>query len=298
MKTNSLIVKIPVRTMRRRIKTNTLGLLIALLLLMTFSGCRVRRPDDVLSPRKMEAVLYDYHLAQAIVTELPPAERYARDSYLYWSFSKNGITKDQFDNSLIWYTRNPKELAEIYKRLSERIEKEYNQSLKAIQEIDKRAVVGTISGDSVDIWYQDRLNIFNTSVFMNRLTFSIAQDTTFYRGDTLVWTADNAFVTPDDSVPHMAYLSLSVRYNDSISTVDTILRENGRTVLTLNLDSAKAMTSITGSINYLDSTDNRNSMLVVSGISLMRYHQSRLPSLPSPPAELGTDDGGGGGDVE
>jgi len=58
--------------MRRKIKTNTFGLLIALLLLMTFSGCRVRRPDDVLSPRKMEAVLYDYHLAQAIVTELPP----------------------------------------------------------------------------------------------------------------------------------------------------------------------------------------------------------------------------------
>ena len=49
-------------------------ILLLAIVAMTFYGCRLKRPDDVLSPKKMESVLYDYHMAQALVSELPKEE--------------------------------------------------------------------------------------------------------------------------------------------------------------------------------------------------------------------------------
>ena len=266
-------------------------------LLLLLGGCRLKRPDGILSPRKMEAVLYDYHLAQAVVMELPRDERYTRDAYLDWCFSKNGITREEFDNSLVWYTRYPKELADIYQRLGNRLDKEYEKASKALQLMEKGSTFQISSGDSVDLWYLNRTNILNTSVYMKRLTFSFLPDTTFHTCDTLVWNIAHTFVSPFDSIPQSAYLELSVYYNDSVSATDTLLLCSGRTTLSLATDSVMPMTRVSGSVNYLDPSDNRSSMLVLSDLSLLRYHRKENLSVAAP-AELGTDDGSGGGDVE
>ena len=268
-----------------------------LFLLLLLGGCRLKRPDGILSPKKMEAVLYDYHLAQAVVMELPREERYARDAYMDWCFEKNGITKEEFDNSLVWYTRYPKELADIYQRLSERLDKEYDKASKALLLMERNTSFQVSSGDSVDLWYLNRVNIMNTSVYMKRLTFSIPTDTTFHNSDTLVWNIAHTFVAPFDSIPQSAYLELSVYYNDSVSATDTLLFCTGKTILSLATDSSNTITRISGSVNYMDPSDNRSSMLVLSDLSLLRYHRRETLSDVAP-AELGTDDGSGGGDVE
>ena len=280
-------------TMRRRFEVSCALLLLLLLL----GGCRLRRPDGVLPPKKMEAVLYDYHLAQAVVMELPREERYTRDAYMDWCFAKNGITREDFDNSLVWYTRYPKELAEIYRRLGERLDKEYDKASRSLQQMEKNSTFLVSSGDSVDLWYLNRVNILNTSVYMKRLTFSFPSDTTFHVSDTLVWSIAHTFVSPFDSVPQSAYLELSIYYNDSVSATDTLLLGSGRTILTLTTDSLIPMTRISGSVNYMDPSDNRSSMLLLSDVSLLRYHRKEVLSTAAP-AELGADDGSGGGDVE
>lgn len=277
----------------RRVETAIL----LLFLLLLAEGCRQKRPDGVLPPRKMEAVLYDYHLAQAVVMELPRDERYTRDAYLDWCFEKNGITKEQFDNSLVWYTRYPKELADIYQRLSERIDKEYDQASKAVQ-IAQKSAFKVASGDSIDLWYLNRVNILNTSVYMKKLTFTYPVDSTFHERDTVVWNIGHTFIAAGDSVPQSAYLELSVYYADSVSTIDTLLYSSGHTTLSFIADSLRAMTRISGSVNYMDPSDNRNSMLVLSDASLLRYHYRKKIQSAAVSAELGTDDGGGGGDVE
>lgn len=118
----------------------------------------------------------------------------------------------------------------------------------------------------------DRTSLLNTSAYMNKLTYKISSDTTFHPGDTLRLSLQGTFVSVDTVVPSYAYISLSAYYADSISTADTILNENGRIELSINLDKEKKFTSISGSVNYLDSTDNRNSLLILSGMELMRYH--------------------------
>lgn len=249
------------------------------LLLPLLCGCRLNRPDDVLSPKKMEQFLYDFHMAQAVGQELPKDEKYATDAYVNWAYQKNGITKADLDRSLVWYTRYPKELARIYKRLSNRIEEEYKYASRSLSQIEKKSIV-IQSGDSVDLWYLNRTALLNTSEYMNKITYRVNRDTTFHAGDTLCLGLYGTFVSVDSGVPQCSYISLSAYYTDSISTVDTILKNNGPAALFVVLDSKKEFSSISGSINYLDSTDNRNSLMVVSDLELMRYHKKSVPEKP------------------
>ena len=117
----------------RRIDILALALLVTVL-----TGCRLNRPDDVLSPKKMEQFLYDYHLAQAISFELPKNEKYSTKAYIDWAYERNGISPDEFNRSLVWYTRNPKELAKIYKRLSNRVDAEYKSASRSLSQIEKK----------------------------------------------------------------------------------------------------------------------------------------------------------------
>ena len=246
-----------------------------ILLLPALCGCRLNRPDDVLSPKKMEQFLYDFHLAQAVSQELPKEQKYTTDAYVDWAYQKNGITKEQFNRSLVWYTRYPRELAKIYKRLSNRVDDEYKTVSKSLSQIEKKSFV-IQSGDSVDLWYLDKTALLNTSEYMNRITYRINRDNTFQSGDTLSLSMMETFVSVDSGVPQYSYVSLSAYYEDSISTVDTIVRNSGRIMLSIILDSEKNFSNISGSVNYLDSTDNRGGMMVLSGIELMRYHDSQL----------------------
>ena len=85
---------------QNRIKMRKIDVL-AVVLLLVLSGCRLKRPDDVLSPKKMEQFLYDYHMAQAIIQDLPKEEKYTTPAYVDWAYQKNGITKEQFNTSLV-----------------------------------------------------------------------------------------------------------------------------------------------------------------------------------------------------
>lgn len=256
----------------------------ALLLLQT--GCRVHRPDDIMSPRQMERILYDYHLAQAVVNELPQEDHYERDAYLNWVYEHNGITQEDFDHSLVWYTRYPKEFYKVYRRLNSRIESDYQQALKAESQL-KNEAVRIESGDSVDLWYQNRTLLLNTSVQMSKVAFVIGNDTAFHTGDTITLNTAVRFISHTDSVPQTAYMAMSVYYSDSISTRDTLMFESGLSSLSVVLDSIRIFKQLRGSINYIDTTDTRSAMMYVPSVSLIRRHKVSVEtSASNTPAEL------------
>lgn len=252
-----------------------IDIVLLLMLALTLTGCRLRRPDDVLAPKYMEQFLYDYHLAQAIAQDLPRAERYKTNAYTDWAYEKNGISKEQFNRALVWYTRYPKELAKIYKRLQIRVDEEYYAASRSLSKIEKQSFV-IKSGDSVNLWYDSPNSILSTSAYMNKLVYSVNRDTTFHDGDTVRLGLDGLFVSTT-AVPQYAYMSVSAYYGDSVSTSDTILSTSGPVRLELVLGSVKALSSISGSINYQDSTDNREGLLVLTNLELMRFHAHSLP---------------------
>lgn len=247
-------------------------ILIISLLAVAFllSGCRIRRPDDVLSPKIMEEVLYDYHLAQAILMEENTSERYQRDYYLDWVYQKNGVTEQEFEHSLVWYTRYPEQFAEIYDKLSERVTKDRNQAAMLLERIEKSSF-SVESGDSVDLWYLNNNAILSNSIYLDKVLFSIKSDTTFHSGDTITWRLNNTFVSTTDTLPLQVYVSMSMRYGSTrVVTIDTLLDKSGKVELSTVIDSVVELGTLTGFINYIDSTANKDACAVLTDISLIR----------------------------
>lgn len=74
-------------------------------------SCKPGPPDGVLGAGKMEDVLYDYHMAQAMAQQMP-GDSIAYYTRLYQEavFMKYGITQSDFDKSMIWYERHADKL--------------------------------------------------------------------------------------------------------------------------------------------------------------------------------------------
>lgn len=247
-------------------------LVIAVSLALLVSGCTMHRPDGVLSSHKMEDVLYDYHVALALSSKLSYNEKYRRVEYENYALRKNGITKAELDTSLVWYTRNPKELHKIYERLNERIGKEENAAAARLEKIEKKSF-HILPGDSVDLWYPDRTQLMSMSPFYNPLLFEITPDTTFYLGDSLIWNVGARFFgNAPDSLRPSAYLSMSLYYPDSISTTDTIIRSDCTQVLELQCDAEQHFSKIAGSVVFIDYSGDESNTLLLSDISLIRRH--------------------------
>lgn len=167
---------------------------IALLMgcMLLFVGCRVERPKEILNPSQMGDVLYDFHLAQIMGADLNGDDMYKRSLYLEYVYDKHHITQEQLDSSLIWYARNPKNLAAIYENLGHRADVEMER-IKRMQEEAELRGPKPVEGDSADIWYDHRLMILTSSPLSNRVSYAIPTDSNFHLCDILEWTFDIRF---------------------------------------------------------------------------------------------------------
>ena len=121
--------------------------LIALLFLPFLQSCHSDFPDDVLKPGKMEDVLYDYHIAQAL------AQQSSNDSidynirlYQKAVFDKYGIDEAIFDHSMQWYERHNTQLKKIYEHIAERLGGNVNNGPVVFSGLN------SASGDTLSIW--------------------------------------------------------------------------------------------------------------------------------------------------
>lgn len=259
--------------MRRNRVSNLL--LVAASLLLLFSACSDKRKGAALSSEKLEAVLYDYHLAQIIVGDLPSGQRYKKDLYFDYVYGKHGVTRAEVDSSLLYYARYPEGLSEIYNNLSKRIE----DDLKRIENEDKPIKVReavSVVGDSVDLWYDARfVQLTPSPLGNNRYTFTIPTDTNFKMGDRLTWSAKALFLQGEvDSLHRYLHLNLKVKYmNDSIATADTLLYTSGDFALMVS-DTA-VVKSIDGTA-YLKSSDVDERLLLIAP-TLLRCRRIEYP---------------------
>lgn len=81
---------------------------------MLFQFACNNRPDDVMSRREMRSFLTDLHLLEGVFSSKPPQLDRERAYYYNALFQKHGITKAEFDSSLVYYTKNPKAFERIY----------------------------------------------------------------------------------------------------------------------------------------------------------------------------------------
>lgn len=239
--------------------------------LLLCSACSGKRNDEVLPSAKLEAVLYDYHIAQAIVNDLPASQRFKKDLYFDYVYSKHGVTKAEVDSSLVYYARHPKGLSEIYENLSVRVKAD----IQRLDNEDKPLPVRQpqpIVGDSANLWYDVLFVEMNASPLDNRYSLTIPTDTNFRPLDRIVWGGEVVFLDDEvDSLYKYIHLNLRVAYmNDSIVTADTLLYTSGS--FSISVTDSAVVKRVDGEA-YLKSTDADERVLILSP-SLMRYRGS------------------------
>lgn len=253
--------------MRRKLR-NSLLVLPAVLLLWT--SCGEKKPVGVLPPERLEAILYDYHLAQVMVSDMPSAERYKKDLYFDYVYDKHGVTQAQMDSSLVYYARYPKALSQIYINLSLRLERDLQRLENLGQQVIARTPIPVV-GDSADLWYDARLKLFNSSPLTNHLAFTIPNDTNFKVNDRFEWSGEAVFLhDKTDSLKRYLQLALTAEFaNDSLVSVDTVLYDSGPFVLHLTDTAGLQLSKLYGNVFYKN--NGLPSTTLLHDIRLIRY---------------------------
>ncbi len=241
-----------------------------LLTSILLSSCKKGIPSEVIQPDKMEALLYDYHIAQAIGNEYNGEERYKKELLLQYVFRKHHTTEAHFDSSLVWYTRNTEKLNKIYERIGDKL-KQSNQNISELAESNTLIKAEPISGDTVNIWRWPALYRLSNADLTNKLTFVIPTDTSYKPRDRFMWKISRLSLGDKTEIQN-AEIELSIRYqNDSTVSISRSLIE-GKNKLCIQSDTLP-LKELRGFIYFNgDSINDKIQTLLIHDISLIRYH--------------------------
>ena len=244
-------------------------LLIIILVVCTLS-CD-NSSDKVVSKSKMEQVLYDYHLAQALIATLPEEERYKAEMYIESVYEKNGITHEEFDSSMVYYNRHADELKDIYNNLHDRFAV-INEKLQ-LQTGNNEMMTFSENGDTTNIWGGKKLIVLRNKEILNKEIFTIKADTSFHKGDRFILKANARLVnTEKRSRNYRLTMCLTVNYSDgkTISEYQHIMSSSAKQI-TLNTDRTKEIEQVNGFFYYEGLYDERN-FIIIDNIELIKIH--------------------------
>ncbi len=210
------------------------------------ASCHIK-PRGVLSEKKMEEILFEMHKTEGVLQSGDYTYNLPEQKKLYFNslLDKYGISQADFDSSLVWYTKHPKEFGLVYGKVLARMD-----TLNAQVQRGEFHPGESNKNQEMDIW-----NL--------RRTYKLTKDSTRTSLDFEITNADNLMVgdkyelrflrrvAPSDSSEH-PYIVLRVNYlngkKDSIYTKtynDSILR---RYKLLFAARDTLKIKSITGSI--------------------------------------------------
>ena len=238
--------------------------LIAGLALMTSCGKQI--PSDIIQPKEMEKVLYDYHLSLSMAQSSKNVEKEAQRNYV---FQKHNISEAEFDSSMVWYTRESKELMTIYENLNKRFRREYSHIERLLESREDANSQSFVSGDTVNIWRKGDIHWFNTAPLYRQLAFEMKADTTFHSQDAFLWSMDCHFFTEGKIVMGMNVML----DNDSVIGTTKTIRTSGKHEIYLQTDSTSKVKTLNGFIYVPEQEDAKlDPKVLAHHISLTRYH--------------------------
>lgn len=244
------------------------------LLLLLFVSCEVRYPKNIIQPDKMEALLYDYHLVQVMSTDIAGNE-YKRKLYAEYVFDKHGVTKEEFDSSMVWYTRNPKHLYEIYSSLEEKLIAEVGDESNGKGKSANPALVDSVAmeGDLVNLWRGLRLNLLSATPLMNRISYSFKADSTYHLGDSIVMSMNVLFIAAENDIKQLAHAAMVIEYSDStFGSAGRSVNNSGRHIVAVPRNYEKDIKAVRGYVYYNDSDSLARAKMLIDDFAVMRIH--------------------------
>lgn len=252
-----------------RVKAVALGLL----LILAVSACKEERPDYVISEQRLESFLYDYHMANAILSGMDHPSANQREAFYDHVLEKHNLTKEEFDTSMTWYSLHPDVMQDMYLRITKKV----SNTIQSINDkIERRGAQTrmTQEGDSINIWPGMPMYLLRGTKMDRNITFAVGRDRNFQDTDTLRLTLEAKFIggLPKDSLL-FPVMTLNAQYSRSDTVIGRQIRidHSGKYEITIDGQGADNFQKTFGFIYY--PTDDGKNPLLVSDISLMRYHK-------------------------
>lgn len=246
---------------------------------MVLSSCKPALPPDVLTESELEAVLYDFHIAQGMVETQPSTGGYqdmeARRYELHQAvFRKHDITQAQFDTTMVFYCSDLERLNRVYKHLALRMEREAEALGAATASPDAYANLAA-EGDTANVWAGKLVFALRNRLQENLQSWQQPCDSTWLPGDDILWRYSPSLYAKEES--YQFYSTIVVTYtNDSVRA----RTQTGtfRSVSELRINDKEGWTprSISGYFYIPVSTDPQQSkLIVICNPALIRFHKSQ-----------------------
>lgn len=244
-----------------------------ILLILSIVACE-KRPQGVMSSGKMEDVLYDYHLVQGMIDQLPSDERIEKgEDYINAVFEKHGITQAEFDSSVVYYNRHAKDLHKMYENLKSRYTA-MNEELQLINGNNDMLAVFSTGGDTTNLWNSAKLLVLRNKGLLNTESFTIHADTSFRHHDLFILTLTPLFMREShDNFDISLNIGLSITYaNGKQIGIHRVVNTNGIQQFTLKAEDDEDIKSIRGFFYYHGKKTTHN-LCIIDNISLVRMHE-------------------------
>lgn len=270
---------------------------ISLLLIIVLSllSCG-RTPRGVMSVNKMADLIVDLQLAEAYIDN--HISEYTSDSsklVLKQSvFKKHGITQQDYDSSLVWYSHNMEDYIKAHDKAIGKLKERYDKldklgkgengemALREKGEATPEALPQSIhkprgkqlgrpsidvKGDTIDLWQGNRSYVLTQGAKRGFITFSVQPDAQYRPGDRYQLAY---YLTRCNN---MFKVSLNVDYTDGGSSQITRgTNSDGWVAIDVQSDSARQVRRIYGYVSY---DIKRGQTAIVDSLMLLRSHMSK-----------------------
>ncbi len=249
-------------------------LLSPLLLVGLLISCKPNRPDGILSERKMENVLYDYHIAKALAQRSGDSIEHRLSLYTQAVFQKHRVSEAVFDSSLRYYTRHADVFYNIYERLNNRF---VEAGALAASSLSSQK---SSMDNSYSLWQGRPFNLLSSNG-TNRLQFEVSCDTILQEGDNLQLRFSNQWLYKEGQ--KMATVVLAVCYEgDSVVSTSRTIYGSGDQTLSLRISEQKP-TAVYGFIYQNVPWSREAKLLTISYPELVRNRfEKKSYSQPAP----------------
>ena len=257
------------------------GLLVLVFLLCS---CKPQVPYKYIQPDKMEDILYDYHIAEAISSDYEiPHDSLTLRAYRHAILEKYGCTDADFDSSLVYYTRHTERLHRIYENLSQRLS---NTAISLGASLSDLNRYGSLSatGDTANIWNGDMSFVLMHHPAFNKYSFKIDADSTFHPGDKLQLHFNSQFIFQDGMRDAIVVLAIKLSNDSVISRNMHVSGSNSQSIEVnddkrLGIKEVKGFFLLNNNINRAGENQTTMKLAVVNHISLVRMHTQEPEKL-------------------
>lgn len=242
----------------------------SIFILTVFASC-IDRPDCVLDESQLADVLVDVHRAEGLLElqqnntrKLSETDQYQRE-VIAAVLAKHGVTRQQYDSTMMWYAQHLKLLTRVYAHVDERLNDEHDRWSLLVEE--SRSFAVSQAGDSVELWTLRPHLVLDRQRYQDLRFWEIASDSNYVAGDTLRWQ----FVVRGLREGQKVIAQMSLDHEGTIGQASRVVDRSGRYQLTVQPDSVQSFTSaILALVLKQDSTCL--SPVFVDSLSLVRLH--------------------------